>query len=174
MRQDRRVATWLVVGTIVVASFAIALMVLVGRPSSVVVAVVAPPSRDAHAVAALAPVRNDAPRLDAEPDTATVERPSALVELEESGEGSEAWSSQGTALLDAFGASSAAMTERGCFVAGCAALFTFSSEDDYQRQLARLVASDAYAAWTGGKVLSPLQLRADHKVVVSLVLYRPD
>jgi hypothetical protein len=162
MSHDRRIATWLVAGSFVVASFAIALVV----------------SGDAHASQPVVEVPRDA-RLHVTPPgttTATLPAalPAALVELEESGEGSEAWSSQGLGLLDALGATAAAISEPGCFVAGCGAMFTFASEDAYQRQLARLVASDAYAAWTGGKVWSPLQTRADRSVVVVLLLYRPD
>ncbi len=174
MREDRRSARWLALGGVVVAGFAIMLAVASGRSSAVVVPTVPPAPRDARVNEPSIAGPLAATVRDAHPFDAGVERPVGLVELEESGEGSEAWNAQGTALLDAFGATALEMTERGCFVAGCGALYRFSSADEYQRQLAKLVASELYVAWTGGKVFSPVQLRADHQVVVSFLLYRPD
>ncbi len=102
------------------------------------------------------------------------EREAVLASLRDSGPSAESWDAQATMLLDSVARSPAAASETGCFVAGCGATFTFPSKTEYQRRLDSLLASDGYLAWTGGRRLTAPETRPDGRIVMALVLYRPD
>jgi hypothetical protein len=113
----------------------------------------------------------------AEPDAGAAardERLAAIATLERSGPGREDWDASAMAIFDAADTGSVEVTSVGCFIAGCAATMTYASRDAYARGLERLQGSAPYRAWTGGKVLTRPELLADGRVVVALVLYRPD
>jgi hypothetical protein len=110
--------------------------------------------------------------LDAAPDAS--ERDNALASLRASGVGDEVWNGQATTLLDSFATNGVSINDRACFIAGCAATFTFASDRDYRERAAELVETDAYRAWTGGKRFTSTETRADGRIVVALLLYRPD
>jgi hypothetical protein len=119
---------------------------------------------------AVAPDANTA--RDADALAARDAREELLARVRASGDARESWDGQAKALFDAAGGAVAA--DVGCYVAGCAAELTFPSRDRYARSIDALQGSDAYQAWTGGKVLSPPEVRDDGSVVVAIVLYRPD
>ena len=102
-----------------------------------------------------------------------VERESALQTLRRSGPADEGWSAQAGTVFDAI-TPSAAVTGVGCYVVGCGATLTFSSETAYRDELAHIQALAAYRAWTGGKQITSPDVQADGRVVVALLLYRPD
>jgi hypothetical protein len=99
-------------------------------------------------------------------------RAELVATLRASGAATETWSGQGMALLGR--AHAAASTDSGCFVAGCAAVFTYASQSDYMQQRAALEASPEYTAWTGGKRWTDVEQLGDGRVRVGLLLYRPD
>jgi hypothetical protein len=102
------------------------------------------------------------------------ERETVLASLRESGEGHEGWETQATELFGSLANRDTQVSDVGCYIAGCAATFTFSSQAAYHSQIDRLQTSPAYAAWTGGKRYSAPETREDGRVIVALVLYRPD
>ena len=159
---------WLVLCGVVVAGLAIALFVMVHRdPRAVTPPIDAPTGVDRGArEAAIVLVDHDA-----SPDAAPT---AALATLRASGSGRESWDGQATALLEAAAAGSISSTAPECYIAGCAATFTFASEARYRERAAALTASDVYQAWTGGKLLAEPDRRPDGRVVVTLLLYRPD
>lgn len=159
---------WLVLCGVVVAGLAIALVVLVHRDErpatpTIDAAVAIEHARDAAIAIALV----DAPSPDASPSA-------ALTTLRTSGAGRESWDGQATSLLEAGAAGAISSTAPECYIAGCAATFTFASDARYRERTAALIASDAYRAWTGGKVLTEPDHQPDGRVVVTLLLYRPD
>jgi hypothetical protein len=94
-----------------------------------------------------------------------------LALLRNSGPGKESWNGQANAIFDLV-AESGARLRSDCFVAGCAATFSFPSEDAYQASAARLVQTSEYRGWTGGKEL--VADRVGEHVTVTVLLYRPD
>jgi hypothetical protein len=159
---------WLVLCGVVVAGLAVALFVMVHRderpvaPTIDAAIVVDGGARDA-AIAIVIP--------DASADAAPT---AALARLRASGSGRESWDGQATSLLEAAAVGALSSTAPECYSAGCAATFTFANDARYRERAAALTASDAYQAWTGGKVLTEPDLRPDGRVVVTLLLYRPD
>jgi hypothetical protein len=174
--------------TVVVVALAVGLL-LMARPSDL-----PPPPRARDAVAASTgssaalsvsvSVRDAtaAPRpIDADTNwadeqrAARSDREQMITSLRQSGSGQEVWVAQGTAALDVLAhASGVQMTEAGCFIAGCGAVFTFATETEYRRGVDTLLASDAFRAWTGGKRFAPPERMPDGRVVIAIVLYRPD
>jgi hypothetical protein len=157
---------WLVLAGAIVAGLAVALAVMVhgdARPvapsidAGVIVKTVSP-----HAVLAV-------PTRDASPDAPP---PSPLATLRASGSGHESWVGQATALLESVDAIKRTTPE--CYIAGCAATFTFASDASYRERIAVLTTSDNYRAWTGGKALTVPEGQPDGRVIVTLLLYRPD
>ena len=97
-----------------------------------------------------------------------------LAAVRESGSASEPWVTQGASLLDSIATGGTTISERACAIAGCGAVFEFSSMPEYLRQRASAESSTAFEAWTGGKQWSTPETLEDGRVVVALVLYRPD
>jgi hypothetical protein len=162
-------ARWLVLCGVVVAGLAVALMVMVHRDERPVTptidaAVVIEHARDAAMAIA---VIVDASSPDAAPSA-------ALATLRASGSGRESWDGQATSLLEAVAAGALSSTTPECYIAGCAATFTFANDAVYRERTAAMTASDTYRAWTGGKVLTEPDRKPDGRVVVTLLLYRPD
>lgn len=133
-------------------------------PNAIVVA------RDASSAARVASADASSPSRDS---SSRAEREAALQRLRRSGPADEGWNAQAGAVFDAI-KPSAAVSAVGCYVVGCAATLTFSSEAAYREQLARVQALAAYRAWTGGKQITGPDVQADGRVVVALFLYRPD
>ncbi|MFT3695679.1 MAG: hypothetical protein QM831_21255 [Kofleriaceae bacterium] len=154
---------WLMLGAVVVAGVAIALVVMVRhheappRTSPSAPVVLDTPSV-AKPIARIAPAPADAART-------------ALATLRASGPGHEVWNDQATKLLESVDALSHTAAE--CYVAGCAATFTFVDDARYAEAAAKLEQSDAYGAWTGGKTWTAPEHRDGH-TLVTLLLYRPD
>ncbi len=117
-------------------------------------------------------VTPDAPARDVDDVAARDAREQLLARVRASGDAREEWDEQARALFAT--ASGAVVSDVGCYVAGCAATLAFTSRDSYARSIEALQGSDAYRAWTGGKMFSPPEVRGDGSVVVALVLYRPD
>jgi hypothetical protein len=168
----------------VVAAFAIVLLVSTHRDAE---PPASPPNvRDAGAQAPPSPpivvdapapppeVRADAWVPGAAETSARDEREKALAELHDSGLGHEDWDSAAEALLGSIARGPVEATDAGCFIAGCGMTYTFPSEDAYLRGIDELQRSDGFRAWTGGKQFTTPERRADGRVVVALLLYRPD
>ncbi len=102
------------------------------------------------------------------------EREQLVAHIHDDLTGHEAWSQTGLAILDAAAQGSSAVTDRGCYMAGCIATITYPSRDAYERALVELGSSAAYAAWTGAKQVTPPEIRSDGSVVVAVALLRPD
>jgi hypothetical protein len=112
-------------------------------------------------------------RIAAADASSSDERDRVLAVVRRSGEASEPWVPQARSLFDSIAGRNTAFTFEGCFVAGCAATFTFASRGDYELQRRDSEASTEYAAWTGGKQWTAPMMAGD-RVEVTLVLYRPD
>lgn len=126
-------------------------------------------------VTAIAP--RDAAVRDVPADVAAVVRavdaavdaafhPEALEALRNSGTANEVWIPDAERLVHSI--APAATVE--CYVAGCGAQLSFSSEVAYQDAV-RAIAGDH--TWTGGKRWSEAA-RDGGRVTVALILYRPD
>lgn len=102
------------------------------------------------------------------------EREAALQSLLDSGEAKEEWVDRATNLFDLIGRQALATSKLGCYVAGCGATFTFPSVAEFDRRRAIVEASDEYKAWTGGKKWTTPEPTPDGRIVVALILYRPD
>ena len=107
-------------------------------------------------------------------EAARIDREAVIQALAESGAGAEDWDDQATRLVQEFGGAPVATKIAGCFVGGCGATFTFPSGVEYQQRLDALLASDGYRAWTGGKRLSIPESLPGGRIVLAVVLYRPD
>ena len=101
-------------------------------------------------------------------------REMVLEDLQESGSGAEDWNGDAETVFAAIGRPPVSFTEDGCFVAGCAATFTYPSKDAYERALAALPEFPPYRGWTAGKRLTPPDVHADGTVQMTVILYRPD
>jgi hypothetical protein len=125
------------------------------------------------------PVRvvRDAPVQDAPVDVVAVRagdasaldaafQPAALEALRNSGTASEVWVPDATRLVHTIAPD--ATVE--CYVAGCGAELSFSSEAAY-RDAIRVIAEDR--TWTGGKTWTDAA-RGGGRITVALILYRPD
>jgi len=132
------------------------------------------PVRDAGPVAPTMPTVDALAQAPATREQARVERATLLETMHQSGDASEAWAPRATQLIGAIGKYAAATTPEGCFVAGCAATFAFASRADFDHAMAEVSASADYQAWTGGKRWTAPELAPDGRVLVALLLYRPD
>ena len=172
----------LLAAAVALAVLAGALLVIVRRsvelpkpPPPAPVAHDASPPRSAppDAVPALPDAAADAaPGVAAAADRA--ERDALLAGLRESGRGDEPWDAQAGALFAALGRAPAVADVTGCYIAGCGATFTFPSDAAYRQRLVEVEPTDASRAWTGGRRFSKPEPMPDGRVVVGLVLYRPD
>jgi hypothetical protein len=160
------VRIWLGIGAVVVLTAAIALYILARSTAAPTLTVaVAHDAAVGHsvdaavvttpAVAVPAPVAIDAAVVFSE-----------LQALRASGVAAEVWAQQGSDFLRALDRQCAVE----CYVAGCGALLTFSSEDAYQHAVDTVAADHT---WTGGKKWST-PVRDGDTVKAALVLYRPD
>jgi hypothetical protein len=129
--------------------------------------VVAPPADAAIVIAAA----DAAPTSDAsDPHAERV----ALTEHMAARQGHEHWVGKGEAVLDEVGRRAQRVEERGCYLSGCTATYSFSSRDAYEAVVRDEATSQVYAAWKGGKQWTTPEEQADGQVVVALLLYRPD
>jgi hypothetical protein len=160
----------MVVAAVVLAGFAIALVML--TRSTETVAHVEPsfrePVRPTATVPSLAPQPNPA-ELDAH-----TRREQLVARIRDPKAGHEPWDDKGLAILDRVAHDAVATSDRGCYMAGCVATFTFPSEAVYRRTVDEITAAPEWIAWTGGKQLSPPETLVNHQVVVAVVLERPD
>jgi hypothetical protein len=168
----------LLVASVVLAGLALALYVLT-RPGEVVEvqpsAVVAPTIMrpPIHVPVPEAPPV-DAWQASAHDLEARVRREKLLAGIRDDRAGHESWNDQGLALLDLVGRRASATSGLGCYMAGCACTFTFSSDASYRRALDEVTASPEYARWTGSKQFTEPESLADGRVIVAVVLQRPD
>ena len=116
---------------------------------------------------------SSAPHIDPRLDGARV-REMVLEDLKQSGDGTEDWNGSAESVFAAIGKPPVSFSDDGCWVAGCAATFTYASQDAYEQALAALPAMPAYKGWSAGKRLTPPDLRPDGTVQMTIVLYRPD
>jgi hypothetical protein len=86
----------------------------------------------------------------------------------------ERWTDQGQALIDEVSQRAAHVEDNGCFLQGCTATLTFPSRAAYDSVYSEIITSDAYAAWTGGKRWSTPEEQDDGRIVVALIIYRPN
>ncbi len=91
-----------------------------------------------------------------------------------SGPAHEHWDEQARALFNSLAKDDTVVAYEGCYVAGCAATLSFASEDDYRRARDEAERSELYRAWTGGKKWSRPDIAEDGRLLVALVVYRPD
>jgi hypothetical protein len=156
----------LAVVAVVLAGGAVTLYLLASRP---------PPTANvvAHDAAIFARAMIDDARAPTTDSSSRSERESALQALRRSGPADEGWNAQAGTVFDAI-KPTAAVSDVGCYVVGCGATLTFSSETAYRAGLAQVQALAAFRAWTGGKQITSPDVQADGRVVVALLLYRPD
>lgn len=133
-------------------------------PAPVPAIAAAPETRDAGLQDAPAVVAPAVRAADAAIDAAF--HPAALEALRSSGAANEVWVPDATRLVHTIAPD--ATVE--CYVAGCGALLSFSSEAAYQDAI-RAIAGDR--TWTGGKKWTDAA-RGGGRITVALVLYRPD
>lgn len=178
----RLLATGLVIGSAAVAGAAIELYALT-RPAEAASAVVtaAPePVEVAHQdvpLRAAPPAPPPVTHAPAPPDAnaaAHAERATWFARIRDAHVGHEAWDDAGLALLQQLGGDKAAVSDEGCYMAGCIAELTFGSLAAYRDAIDAVASMPAYASWTGAKhITAPEQLPGGN-VVVAVVLERPD
>jgi hypothetical protein len=105
---------------------------------------------------------------------ARTERAQLISALLDSGPASESWSGQATKLLEQISKRATGMTPEGCYIAGCAATFVFASIAEYEKAIAASMNLPEYHSWTGGKRWTTPEQAPDGRVLVALLLYRPD
>jgi hypothetical protein len=91
-----------------------------------------------------------------------------------SGSGRENWTDQGQALVDEIAKRAEHVEDSGCFIQGCTATYTFPSRAAYDTAYRDITDSETYAAWTGGKRWSSPEEQDDGRIIVALILYRPN
>jgi hypothetical protein len=89
-------------------------------------------------------------------------------------EGREHWADQGESLLDEIGSRAERIADRGCYISGCTATYTFTSRSVYDQLARDVVGWTTYIAWYGGKQWSTPEDQDDGRVMIALLLYRPD
>jgi hypothetical protein len=102
------------------------------------------------------------------------EREQLLARIRDPKAGYEPWDDQGLAILDSAASDATELTDVGCYMAGCVATFTFPSDGAYRRAIADLKLTTAYVAWTGGKQFTTPETLDDGRVVIAILLNRPD
>jgi hypothetical protein len=112
---------------------------------------------------------------DADPhETARAQRVALVERVSHSGKHREKWAGQGEALLDDIASHAERIDDRGCYLSGCMASYTFASNSAYQDMLQLETTTPQWAKWTGGKRWSAVEDLDGGRVIVTLVLYRPD
>ena len=84
------------------------------------------------------------------------------------------WADKCESLLDEIGSRAEREADRGSYIAGCTATYTFTSRRVYDELARDVVGWTTYTAWTGGKQWSSPEYQDDGRVIVALLLYRPD
>jgi hypothetical protein len=162
----------IVVAAVVLAGFAIILLMLTrsepARPDTHVEPSFREPVRPTATVPALASQPSPAD-LDAH-----AKRERLVARIRDPKAGYEPWDDKGLAILDRVARVAVATTDRGCYMAGCIATFTFPSAEVYQSVVEEITATPEWIAWTGGKQFSPPEKLVNQQVVVAVVLERPD
>jgi hypothetical protein len=162
----------MVVAAVVLAGLAIVLVILTRpettRPSTPVEPAFRQPVRPTTTVPSLGS-KPDPTELDAH-----TKREQLVARIRDPKAGHEPWDDKGLAILDRVARDAVATTDRGCYMAGCVATFTFSSEETYRRVVDEITAAPEWTAWTGGKQFSPPETLVNQHVVVAVVLERPD
>lgn len=161
----------IVVAAVVLAGFAVALLILTRSTET--------ETPQAHIEPSLPAPRQQptatAPVLASQPDLeAHGQRERLVARIRDPKAGYEPWNDKALAILDRIARDAVATTDRGCYMAGCIATFTFPSAAVYQRVLDETMAAAEWIAWTGGKQFSSPETLASRQVVVTVVLERPD
>jgi hypothetical protein len=167
-----------VVFAVVLVVGVVKLYVLATRPTPTAItmndAPVLPRGATDVASNAIAATPGESSAIEATPAaSARTERETALQVMRRSGPANEVWTSQAGALFEALRRTTA-LTDGECYVAGCSAMLTFSSEIAYHDGLARFQNLDEYRGWTGGKQWTTPEVQADGQVIVAVLLFRPD
>lgn len=179
---SRLLATGLVIASAAVAGAAIELYALT-RPAEAasVAAVAAPaPAAVAHqdvppsAVPAAPPPVTHAPAPSSANAAAHAERATWFARIRDAHVGHEAWDDAGLALLQQLGGDEAAVSDEGCYMAGCIAELTFASLGAYRDAIDAVAGMPAYTSWTGAKHITAPEQLPGGGVVVAVVLERPD
>jgi hypothetical protein len=102
------------------------------------------------------------------------QREEKMATMRASGAAEETWDAQAKAFFATVATGPVTASDVGCYIAGCAATFTFPSEDSFYARTAEARSTPAYDAWTGGKLLTPPEILPDGRVRASWILYRPD
>ena len=163
----------IVAASIVVAALAIGLYVLT-RPAKAVQPQPEPARPEPVPRGPTAIPSGSVAELTASSAAARTERESLLARVRDAHVGHESWDDDGLALLDRVGHEAIAVADEGCYMAGCIGAFTFASEAAYRRAVADVTASSDFAAWTGAKRITSPERLAGGKVVVAILLERPD
>jgi hypothetical protein len=109
-----------------------------------------------------------------EESSARREREQVLSHIRDPHVGHEHWNDRANRVLDDLARDGEATLERGCYMAGCFATVRFNSDAVEQAAIARVQSSADYTAWTGAKRITPNEESADGKIIIALVLERPD
>jgi hypothetical protein len=162
------------VSAVVLVVGVVKLYVLATRPTPPAITMNDAPRRTTNVASnAIAATPGPSSAIAAPDASARTERDTALQVMRRSGSANEVWTAQAGALFDAIRRTTA-LTDVECYVAGCSAMLTFSSEIAYHDGLAHLPALEEYRAWTGGKQWTIPEVQADGKVIVAVLLFRPD
>jgi hypothetical protein len=164
----------LVVAALAIIGLAIVLYVMTRPPEPRAAEVSAPQVRKSETAQPISPVSADARQPTAADSSARASRDKLLDGIRDPRQGHEPWNDAGLALVDELGKEAVAVTDRGCYMAGCIGTFTFATDVAYRRAVDELAASAEYTAWTGGKQITPPETLANGQVIVALVLQRPD
>jgi hypothetical protein len=106
-------------------------------------------------------------------DAAHAERVTLVTRMA-SHNGREKWAPRAEALLDEIGQRAEHVQDRGCYISGCTATYTFASRASYDTGYRDAIGLAAYTGWTGGKLWTKPEQQDDGRIVVALLLYRID
>lgn len=143
-------------------------------PAAVVVASDAERSPDLPHLATDATAPALPHQTPSERDAAKTQRTQWVQRAIASGSGREIWTDQGQELIDEIGRLAAGVEDSGCFLTGCTATYTFPSRASYDDAYREVTGSPSYAAWTGGKRWSTPEEQDDGRIIVALIIYRPN
>lgn len=169
----------LLVASVVLTGFVFVLYVLT-RPED---AIEAHDTTSIKAQAVRLPIQVHVPEASAPVDAwqrtlqdleARAKRDQLLAKIRDAHAGHESWNEQGLALLDLIGRRAITTADVGCYMAGCSSTFTFASEAAYRHAFDEVTATSEYARWTGSKQFTDPEVLDGGRVIVAVVLQRPD
>jgi hypothetical protein len=119
------------------------------------------------------PDASSAPVANVDGDAAHADRVAVVTRMA-SHKGREKWAPRAEGVLDDIGQHAERVEDRGCYISGCTATYTFASRAAYDATFRDATDSAAYKGWTGGKRWTTPEQQDDGKIIVALLLYRID